>query len=56
MLQIAPLASLLAEALNLHMLTLNYKDGTNTITFDGLKAALDKENTGSDLDCLTAPY
>ena len=37
------------------MLTFNYKDGTDTITFDDLKAALDKENTGSDLDCLTAP-
>lgn len=37
------------------VITFNYKDGTNTITFDDLKAALDKENTGSDLDCLTAP-
>ena len=37
------------------VITFNYKDGTDTITFDDLKAALDKENTGSDLDCLTAP-
>ena len=37
------------------VVTFNYKDGTDTITFDDLKAALDKENTGSDLDCLTAP-
>ena len=37
------------------VITFNYKDGTDTITFDDLKAALDKEKTGSDLDCLTAP-
>lgn len=37
------------------VITFNYKDGTDTITFDDLKAALDKENTGSDLDCSTAP-
>lgn len=37
------------------VLTFNYKDRTNTITFDDLKAALDGKNTGSDLDCLTAP-
>ena len=35
------------------VVTFNYKDGTDTITFDDLKAALD--NTGSDLDCSTAP-
>lgn len=38
------------------VITFNYKDGTDTITFDDLKAALDKENTGSDLDCSTAPW
>ncbi len=37
------------------VITFNYKDGTDTITFDDLKAALDSKNTGSDLDCLTAP-
>ena len=37
------------------VITFNYKDGTDTITFDDLKAALDQEKTGSDLDCLTAP-
>ena len=36
------------------VITFNYKDGTDTITFDDLKAALDKEKTGSDLDCSTA--
>ena len=37
------------------VITFNYKDGTDTITFDDLKAVLDKESTGSDLDCSTAP-
>ena len=37
------------------VITFNYKDGTDTITFDDLKAALDSKNTGSDLYCLTAP-
>ena len=37
------------------VITFNYKGGTDTITFDDLKAALDKENAGSDLDCSTAP-
>ena len=37
------------------VITFNYKEGTTTITFDDLKAALDGKNTGSDLDCLTAP-
>ena len=37
------------------VITFNYKDGTDTITFDDLKAALDKEKRGSDLDCSTAP-
>ena len=35
--------------------TFNYKDGTDTVTFDDLKTALDKEKAGSDLDCSTAP-
>ena len=34
---------------------LTYSNGTDTITFDDLKAALDKGKTGSDLDCSTAP-
>ena len=37
------------------VITFNYKDGIDTVTFDDLKAALAKENTGSDLDCSTAP-
>ena len=37
------------------VITFNYKEGTMTITFDDLKAALDGKNMGSDLDCLTAP-
>ena len=37
------------------VITFNYKDGTDTITFDDLKTALADKNTGSDLDCLTAP-
>ena len=37
------------------VITFNYKDGTETITFDDLKSALDEAKTGSDLDCSTAP-
>lgn len=37
------------------VITFNYKDGTDTISFDALKVALDGQNMGSDLDCLTAP-
>ncbi len=37
------------------VITFNYKEGTDTITFDDLKAALNSKKTGSDLDCLTAP-
>jgi hypothetical protein len=33
------------------LITFNYKDGTKAISFDEIK-----ENTGSDLDCLGAPY
>ena len=38
------------------VITFNYKDGMDTVTFDDLKTALDKEKEGSDLDCSTAPY
>jgi len=37
------------------VITFNYKEGTTTITFDDLKAALDGKNAGSDLDCAGAP-
>ena len=37
------------------VITFNYKDGTDTITFDDLKTALAGKKTGSDLDCSTAP-
>lgn len=37
------------------VITFNYKDGTDTITFDDLRVALDKGKTGSNLDCSTAP-
>lgn len=37
------------------VITFNYKDGADTITFDDLKAALADKKTGSDLDCSTAP-
>ena len=37
------------------VITFNYKDGTDTITFDDLKASLPDKRIGSDLDCSTAP-
>lgn len=37
------------------VITFNYKEGTSTITLDDLKAVLDGQETGSDLNCLTAP-
>ncbi len=37
------------------VITFNYKEGTTTITLAELDAALAGEETGSDLDCLTAP-
>ena len=37
------------------VITFNYKDGTSTITFDDLNAALAEQNAGSDLDCSGAP-
>jgi len=33
----------------------NYKEGTDTITFDDLKASPATKTSGSDMDCLTAP-
>ena len=37
------------------VITFNHKEGTDTITFDDLKASPAAGKTGSDLDCLTAP-
>ena len=37
------------------VITFNYKEGTDTVTFDDLKACPAVEKSGSDLDCLTAP-
>lgn len=37
------------------VITFNYKEGTDTITFDDLKASPAAEKSGSDMDCLTAP-
>ena len=37
------------------VITFNYKEGTDTITFDDLKVSPAAEKSGSDLDCLTAP-
>ena len=38
------------------VLTFNYKDGTRTIDWDDVKEATQKADTGSDLDCLAAPF
>ena len=38
------------------VITFNYKEGTETIAFDTLKEALSEQASGSDLDCLAAPY
>lgn len=38
------------------VLTFNYKDGTRTIDWDDMKEATQKTDTGSDLDCLGAPF
>ena len=38
------------------LITFNYKDGTKTITFDEATTALANKDTGSNLDCLAAPY
>jgi len=37
------------------VITFNYKEGTQTITFNDLKEALTEQKSGSDLDCLGAP-
>ena len=37
------------------VITYNYKDGTDTISFSDLKAAETQGNTGSDLECSGAP-
>ncbi len=37
------------------VITFNHKEGTDTITFDDLKASSAAGKTGSDLDCLTGP-
>lgn len=37
------------------VITFNHKEGTDTVTFDDLKATSAAGKTGSDLDCLTAP-
>ncbi len=37
------------------VITFNYKEGTTTVTFAELNAALAEQKTGSDLDCSTAP-
>ena len=37
------------------VITFNYKEGTDTITFDDLKALSAAGKSGPDLDCLTAP-
>ena len=38
------------------VITFNYKEGTETIAFDTLKEALSEQASGSDLDCLGAPF
>ena len=45
---------LFAKVLAEPMITFNYKEGTQTITFEEAAQAASKEN-GSDLDCFTAP-
>ena len=37
------------------LLTFNYKEGTETITFDDVKNDVSEETSGSDLDCSSAP-
>lgn len=38
------------------VITFNYKDGTKTISFEEVTNALTKASTGSNMDCLGAPY
>jgi DNA invertase Pin-like site-specific DNA recombinase len=37
------------------LITFNYKEGTQTVTFDEVNEALEKKEYGSDLDCSGAP-
>ena len=37
------------------LITFNYKEGTQTITFDDVKNEVSEETSGSDLDCSSAP-
>ena len=37
------------------IITFNYKESSQTVTFGDIKTALSQENIGSDLDCLTEP-
>ena len=37
------------------VITFNYKDGTKTVSFSELNAALTEQRSGSDLDCSGAP-
>jgi hypothetical protein len=37
------------------LITFNYKEGTQTVTFDEVNEALGNKEHGSDLDCLGAP-
>ena len=37
------------------VMTFNYREGTETVTFDDLKTALSDKKTGSDLDRSAAP-
>ena len=37
------------------VITFNYKDGTRTVTLEDVTTAASQENSGSDLDCSTAP-
>ena len=34
------------------VLTFNYKEGEQTVTFDSLKTALAERESGSDMDCI----
>ena len=38
------------------LLTFNFKDGTKTITFEDVNNALERADSGSDLDCSGAPF
>ena len=38
------------------LITFNYKEGTKIITFSDVQEAVNSAASGSDLDCLSAPY